>query len=207
MLQVLQELLPENIKLSEMGCIIQNNDTECKVVFWPERESPLCWISSDITGFLTVCNTCSEGTCDGWLPGSITVYHWLTLVHSHNKLGPAHPDVNSLLPKWLWIFYVTHKLTNSKREKKQVGEEKQQKRAREAWGEWEEENLRGERHTLIPNIMPINFSSTFRQWATWFCWNFNYGLSWGSSDHGEARPDGREEWTAWKHLFFISNGG
>lgn len=119
------------------AALIQGNDIEGNVAFWPERESPFCWFSGGITGFLTVCNTCSESPCDGWLSVSITVHHWLTLVHSHNKLWPAHPDISTLPPKCLWIFHVTHKLTNSKREREKnrlmrknsrKGQEKSEKR-------------------------------------------------------------------------------
>lgn len=52
---------------------------------------------------------------------------------------------------------------NSKRERKN-----RLVRKNSRGGHEESVKKRGERHTLIPNIMPINFSSTFRQRATWF---------------------------------------
>lgn len=59
------------------AAIIQGNDVADKVAFWPERESPLCWISSGITGFLTVCNTCSEALW--WL--AVWVHYGLSLAN------------------------------------------------------------------------------------------------------------------------------
>ena len=55
---------------------------------------------------------------------------------------------------------------------------------------WERESTRKERengsHTLIPNIMHINFSFSFGQRNGLDQWHFNYRDSWGISDHWDG---------------------